>query len=134
TQVIRRRSTTHPGKEGAAPRLPCLARMLLPAATDSIAHRDRHLTEKIGIMATFPKPRAYRFTFGPWNISTGSDPFGPPVRNEVAFATKVREYKKLGFDGVQLHDDDAVEQIDRTPAEVQKQAARTKKLLDAEGL
>jgi xylose isomerase len=85
-------------------------------------------------MATFPKPRAYRFTFGPWNISTGSDPFGPPVRNEVAFATKVREYKKLGFDGVQLHDDDAVEQIDRTPAEVQKQAARTKKLLDGEGL
>src|SRR5207248_9748764 len=48
----------------------------------------------------------YRFTFGPWNISTGADPFGPPVREEVAFAAKIREYKKLGFDGVQCHDDD----------------------------
>ena len=34
--------------------------------------------------------------------------FGPPVRKEVAFATKLREYKKLGFDGVQFHDDDVV--------------------------
>jgi len=29
------------------------------------------------------KTRSYRFTFGPWNISTGADPFGPPVRKEV---------------------------------------------------
>ena len=27
--------------------------------------------------------KTYRFTFGPWNISAGSDPFGPPVREEV---------------------------------------------------
>ena len=46
----------------------------------------------------------YKFTFGPWNISTGSDPFGPPVRAEVPFARKIGEYKKLGFDGVQFHD------------------------------
>ena len=52
--------------------------------------------------------KKYRFTFGPWNISTGADPFGPPVRREVEFAQKIREYKKLGFDGVQLHDDDVV--------------------------
>jgi xylose isomerase len=26
------------------------------------------------------KKTRYRFTFGPWNISTGADPFGPPVR------------------------------------------------------
>ena len=52
--------------------------------------------------------KSYRFTFGPWNISTGADPFGPPVRAEVAFAAKLREYKKLGFDGVQFHDDDIV--------------------------
>ena len=24
-------------------------------------------------------PTKYRFSFGPWNISTGADPFGPPV-------------------------------------------------------
>src|SRR5947207_876063 len=54
------------------------------------------------------KKSNYRFTFGPWNISTGRDPFGPEVRKEVSFAAKLREYKKLGFDGVQLHDDDAL--------------------------
>jgi xylose isomerase len=77
------------------------------------------------------KPRTYRFTFGPWNISTGADPFGPPVRKEVALAAKIREYKKLGFDGVQFHDDDAVADVE---GDVEKQAARMKKVLDAEGL
>jgi xylose isomerase len=85
-----------------------------------------------------PSPRTtYRFTFGPWNISQGADPFGPPVRAEVAFATKIREYKKLGFDGVQFHDDDAVppDQIDAlSPQELQKAAASVKKTLDGEGL
>jgi xylose isomerase len=75
----------------------------------------------------------YRFTFGPWNISTGADPFGPPVRDEVAFADKIRTYKKLGFSGVQFHDDDVC------PAELswsatQEAAARVKKILDGEGL
>ena len=32
----------------------------------------------------------YRFTFGPWNISMGADPFGPPVRKEMAFATATK--------------------------------------------
>jgi xylose isomerase len=79
------------------------------------------------------KHRTYRFTFGPWNISMGADPFGPIVRKEVAFATKIREYKKLGFDGVQCHDDDVVE-ADLPPAETLKGAAKVKKLLDGEGL
>jgi xylose isomerase len=84
-----------------------------------------------------PAPHAYRFTFGPWNISQGADPFGPPVRKEVAFAAKIRDYKKLGFDGVQFHDDDAVppDEIDKlTPQELTKAAARVKKILDSEGL
>src|SRR5262249_55929425 len=72
---------------------------------------------------------------GPWNISTGADPFGPPVRKEVAFASKVREYKRLGFDGVQFHDDDAVPDLDGLGAtEVARAAARVKKVLDGEGL
>ncbi|MCS7046104.1 MAG: TIM barrel protein [Gemmataceae bacterium] len=78
-------------------------------------------------------PTKYRFTFGPWNISTGSDPFGPPVRKEVAFAAKIREYKKLGFDGVQFHDDDVVP-ADLGPIETMKGVAKVKKLLDGEGL
>jgi xylose isomerase len=77
--------------------------------------------------------KSYRFTFGPWNISTGADPFGPAVRKEVAFAAKMREYKKLGFDGVQFHDDDAVEN-DLDPQATERAAAKVKKMLDGEGL
>jgi xylose isomerase len=78
-------------------------------------------------------PRTYKFTFGPWNISTGADPFGPPVREEVAFAAKIREYKKLGFDGVQFHDDDVVP-ADLPPAETTRGVREVKKMLDGEGL
>src|SRR5262245_66514149 len=86
-------------------------------------------------MAVPSKKTAYKFTFGPWNISTGADPFGPLVRKEVAFAAKLREYKKLGFDGVQFHDDDAVPDLDSLdPAGVEKAANKVKKLLDGEGL
>ncbi len=84
-------------------------------------------------MAVASKKTTYRFTFGPWNISTGADPFGPPVRKEVTLASKLREYKKLGFDGVQFHDDDAVE-ADLDASATQRAAARMKKLLDGEGL
>src|SRR5436305_6103977 len=83
-------------------------------------------------MAASP-PRTYRFTFGPWNISTGADPFGPPVRKEVAFAAKIREYKKLGFDGVQFHDDDVVP-ADLDAIQTMKGVARVKKMLEGEGL
>ena len=77
--------------------------------------------------------RKYKFTFGPWNISTGADPFGPPVRAEVEYAAKIRAYKKLGFDGVQLHDDDVVP-ADWNAAETAKGVASLKKMLDGEGL
>src|SRR5947209_13437017 len=84
-------------------------------------------------MASAAKGKTYRFTFGPWNISTGADPFGPAARKEMAFATKIREYKRLGFDGVQFHDDDAVE-ADLDPQATERAAARMKKLLEGEGL
>jgi xylose isomerase len=75
----------------------------------------------------------YKFTFGPWNISVGADPFGPPVRKEVAFAAKIREYKKIGFDGVQFHDDDVIE-ADLDPQATERGAAKVKKMLEGEGL
>jgi len=84
-------------------------------------------------MNSLSQPRRYRFTFGPWNISTGMDPFGPAVRKEVVFAAKIREYKRLGFDGVQFHDDDVVPD-DLSPVETQKGVAKVKKILDGEGL
>jgi xylose isomerase len=77
--------------------------------------------------------RTYRFTFGPWKISMGADPFGPTVRNDVDFADKIRQYKKIGFEGVQFHDDDVVP-ADLSWQATQEGTARVKKMLDGEGL
>lgn len=77
----------------------------------------------------------FRFSFGPWNIHEGADPFGPPVRDSIPFATKLGMYKKLGFDGVQFHDDDAVPDMnDLSPREIVAKATALKKQLDGEGL
>jgi xylose isomerase len=77
----------------------------------------------------------YRFSFGPWNIHEGADPFGPPVRATVAFAEKLKLYKRLGFDGVQFHDDDAVPDIDsKSSRQVEREARGVKKLLRDHGL
>src|SRR5436190_23536857 len=54
----------------------------------------------------------YKFSFGPWNIHEGSDPFGPPVRPTVGWAKKLPVFKQLGFDAVMFHDDDVVPQIE----------------------
>ncbi|MBN1220266.1 MAG: TIM barrel protein, partial [Anaerolineae bacterium] len=62
-------------------------------------------------------------------------PFGPPVRPSVPFAQKLKTYKKLGFDGVQFHDDDAVPNLAKlSDAEIEKAAKEMKRLLDGEGL
>ena len=77
----------------------------------------------------------YRFSFGPWNIHEGADPFGPPVRRPVAFAKKLKMYKKLGFDGVQFHDDDAVPSMDELSTnQIIRKAKQVRKLLESEGL
>lgn len=77
----------------------------------------------------------YRFSFGPWNIHEGADPFGPTVRDAVQFGKKLKMYKKLGFDGVQFHDDDAVPDMDNlTPEQIIKKAKEVRKMLDGEGL
>jgi len=55
----------------------------------------------------------FRFSFGPWNIHEGADPFGPPVREPFDFSSKLAVYRKLGFEGVQFHDDDAVPELNR---------------------
>jgi xylose isomerase len=84
-------------------------------------------------MTPNPNRSPYRFTFGPWNISTGADPFGPEARKEMAFAAKIRAYKQLGFDGVQFHDDDVVE-ANLDPTATAKGVAKVKKMLQGEGL
>ena len=77
----------------------------------------------------------YQFSFGPWNIHEGADPFGPPVRPTVPFAEKLAILKDLGFDAMQFHDDDAVPELDDlSPAQIRQQAEAMKGVLDDLGL
>ncbi|MFH1319857.1 MAG: TIM barrel protein [Bacteroidota bacterium] len=77
----------------------------------------------------------FKFTFGPWNIHEGGDPFGPAVRKSIEFSKKLESYKKLGFDGVQFHDDDAVPDMNNLlPQQIVGQAQELKKILDNIGM
>jgi len=72
----------------------------------------------------------YRFSFGPWNIHEGADPFGPPVRPAWTFDDKLVVYKDLGFDAVQFHDDDAVPHLGGlSPAQIREQAREVRQKL-----
>src|SRR5688572_15253350 len=75
----------------------------------------------------------FSFSAGVWNLSTGADPFGPPVRPEREIAEKLRIFKDLGFDFVQLHDDDAVP-MDVPAAQLEESARSLKRLCDDHGL
>lgn len=77
----------------------------------------------------------FKFTFGPWNIHEGADPFGPPVRKSIEFGKKLLMYKKLGFDAVQFHDDDAVPEMnDLTSRQIIDKAKELRKILEDNGL
>jgi xylose isomerase len=77
----------------------------------------------------------FRFSFGPWNIHEGADPFGPAVRKSISFEKKLGMYKQLGFDGVQFHDDDAVPDMnDLKPEQITRKAKAVRKKLQGLGL
>jgi len=77
----------------------------------------------------------FRFSAGPWNVHEGADAFGPEVRKSIAFADKVRNFKKIGLDAVQFHDDDAVPNMNNlTDAQIRAEAREVKKILDGEGM
>ena len=81
------------------------------------------------------KYRKYRFSFGPWNIHSGADVFGPAVRKEFSFREKIKFYKKLGFEGVQFHDDDVVPELnEKSHSQIARKAKEVRKILDDEGL
>ena len=80
-------------------------------------------------------PTTYRFSFGPWNISEGSDPFGTDVRAPFPHEAKFALYRPLGFEGVQFHDDDVVPGIDGlTVSQIEKKSAEVKAMLNNQGL
>jgi len=77
----------------------------------------------------------FRFSFGPWNIHEGADPFGPTVRDSVAFERKLPLYRELGFGAAQFHDDDAVPDLDSlTPSQIEGKATAVRKALESHGL
>ena len=82
-----------------------------------------------------PNPIVHRFSFGPWNISEGADPFGPNVRAAFPHEGKFALFKPLGFDGVQFHDDDVVPDIDQhSAAQIAAKARQVGIMLQNQGL
>jgi xylose isomerase len=80
-------------------------------------------------------PRPYRFSLGPWNIGRGADPFGPPVRPAVSFDDVLAAAVDLGFEGIQLHDDDAVPDLETlTPTRIVAAAEAMRRRLADRGL
>lgn len=81
------------------------------------------------------KATAYRFSFGPWNLSEGADPYGPPTRPVQSFDWKLEQLRKLGFEAMMFHDDDIVPDIDNKSAgQIRKEARELKKKLDDAGI
>ena len=77
----------------------------------------------------------FKFSAGPWNVHTGADAFGPPVRDEIAFKDKVKKFKEIGFDAVQFHDDDAVPNMNELGEdEIIREAKKVKGILDDYGM
>ncbi len=71
---------------------------------------------------------SYKFCFGPWNISEGADPYGPATRPPQSFDWKLAAMKKIGFDAMMFHDDDAVPDIDgKSPQQIRKETRELKK-------
>jgi xylose isomerase len=75
----------------------------------------------------------YRFSFGPWNLHEGADPFGPPVRPGRELVEKMAIAQRLGFQALQFHDDDVVP-AEAPLREMEAGVREVRKLLDDHGL
>jgi xylose isomerase len=78
-------------------------------------------------------PTTYRFSFGPWNLHEGADPFGPTVRPSRSLEEKMEIAVRLGFQALQFHDDDVVD-AEAPPAEMRRRTAEVKRMLADRGL
>ena len=77
----------------------------------------------------------FKYSVGPWNVHEGADSYGPTTRETISFEDKIRQFKEIGFDAIQFHDDDAVPNINNlTEAEIIEEAKKVKALLDKYGL
>ncbi len=73
----------------------------------------------------------FKYSVGPWNVHEGADAYGPATRETISFEDKIRQFKEIGFDAIQFHDDDAVPNMNNmTEAEIIEEAKKVKALLD----
>lgn len=77
----------------------------------------------------------FKFSVGPWNVHEGADAFGPEVRSSISLDEKLKNFKKIGFSGIQFHDDDAVPDMNDLSEEgIKTRARELKGFLNAQGL
>ncbi|MEN6314462.1 MAG: TIM barrel protein [Clostridiaceae bacterium] len=77
----------------------------------------------------------FKFSAGPWNVHEGADAFGPAVRKKIPFEKKVETFKRMGFDAVQFHDDDAVPDMNGlTDTQIREKAKGVRKILGNQGM
>src|SRR5688500_16465076 len=82
-----------------------------------------------------PKEQAYKFCFGPWNISEGGDLYGPTTRPPQTLDWILDQLKARGFDAMMYHDDDAVPDIDNKSTErIEKETRELRKRLRDAGI
>lgn len=73
----------------------------------------------------------FKYSVGPWNVHEGADAYGPATRETISFEDKIKQFKEIGFDAIQFHDDDAVPNMNNmTEAEIIEEAKKVKALLD----
>lgn len=73
----------------------------------------------------------FKFSVGPWNVSDGTDVYGPATRSPLGMAEKIRRFAVLGFSAVQFHDDDVVPDISsKSEEQIIAEAREVKALLD----
>lgn len=78
---------------------------------------------------------AFRYSVGPWNIHSGADMFGGPVRDELDVRQTIRLVAPLGFQAIQFHDDDIVPGIEeKSSGEIMSQTREMKQFLGDLGL
>jgi len=77
----------------------------------------------------------FRFSLGPWCLDVGRDSFGPPVREEYSLEEVLRTCSELGYDGIELHDDDVVPDLNQlSHSEINKKATEVRKQIEHYGL
>ena len=73
----------------------------------------------------------FKYSVGHWNVHEVADAYGPATRETISFEDKIKQFKEIGFDAIQFHDDDAVPNMNNmTEAEIIEEAKKVKALLD----